>query len=332
MRPAPEHQWQQARLPYAWKNWNQLYEAVCTFLELPPVKRALVDDAFRMGEFQRTWVHDPKGVDVKTLRQKSVHSTFNNYDDVANEYNRAANQTQKQLALDGAKNGMREMTIIQEKMNLLLQGSTLHGDYKIIDYVTIPAGYPAIEGLRMHTVLALKVLLSVTTAGLDPCIDDRIVTESHALHVQFSYANPTLHRKIPRLNAIGTRNQIEEAYGYDDPSGDELFKRIQGAHFRLMQLNEAATEEILTPNKYQLNAPKNASWTTMMSEVCTAKRLRVEQPTFFRGQWGIGPVAPLGESISFEQGNVRLQILNALPWIAKTILHYPTDNPVIQKR
>ena len=320
-REAPE-------LRGAWQSWQSLETEANRFLAISNVSRALSDDAYRVSTFREPW---PKGVNAAAELQKKSGSRFEGYDDVAEAYRFAANNTQKLLDRQRSQSGMRNMTVIMENMNLLLEGSTLHSDYETIEFLPAPETIQSIDGLRIHAVLALKLLLSVAHGNLRPDKKDVLVTESHALHAIVTHEGNRIQQCIPRTNQIGTKEELEEVYGYGNTQGKDLMNRLQGARFRAIELREQA-EEVLSGSASAQGwvRPKNSVGTLLMSEVCTAKALEKTRPTFFEGQWGIGPVSSSGQSIDFKRGNIREQILNALPLIAETILHYPQDNPVIK--
>jgi|GEM_PF-6803830 len=313
----------------AWQDWQALVRHAQRFMDIPAVRRAFQDDRYRLGAFKDHWHNPPGGTGTYELAKRHGGSQFSGYDDVAEAYHRAANNTQKLLDRKNSPCGMRAMTVIQEKMNLLLHGSTLHSVYETAGLVIVPDTVQTIEGLRIHAVLALKLLLSSTTGGLDETIPDVLVTHSLGLHAIVSHEKPHIQQRIPRVNQIGSRDELERGYAYGNVRGKDLSDRLQGARFRAEELREQAEEVLPDLAKAQAwTRPGNSVGTLLTTEVCTARTCATTQPVFFRGQWGLGPVAPPGESIDFNRGDIRGQILKAAPHIARTILHYPTDNPV----
>jgi hypothetical protein len=318
---------------------------VYAFLQIPAVQRALTDDMYRLGEFRKPWSRAPRGIG-----EDMQH--FSSYDEVAAGYHLAANNTQKMLAEKKSPVGMREMTVIQEWMNLLTnnRGNTLNSTFETAGFV-VPTNIRSIQGLTIHAVLAVIKRLTVTRGPLDrgtleadlpfdetfrrgpvPNPQDPLKTESHALHVIVSHDNNHLQRKIPRINPIGSAEQLRHGYSYGvSPSKETVDDRLQGARFRAMQLREYARQvlpQAMAEQEWQ--RPRNSMETTLMAEVCTEKALDRMRPDFFSGQWGIGVVAPSDESVCVTSGNLRGQIERALPHITKTILHYPPDNPVVR--
>lgn len=332
MKPHPHEKFRGNELPFAWERWESLQAHIDGFLAHTDVQRALKDDAFRMTEFTQPWRQAPQDVDVIGISKLYDGKKIRDLATLAMALRAMGNQTQKLLAKRGAQTGMREMTVAQEWMNLLLDGETFRGAYEALELV-IPNPVQTIEGLRIHAVLAMEVLLRVTKGDLEPEKQNPVVTKTHGLLVSATHQDRLTHARIVRTNMIGTREEIWEGYGYGNKNDDRKTQnKIQGAEFRAMQMREfgkAALPELAA--KVGWKQPNGAVNTVLMSEVCTEAAIASGMsPTYFNRQWKIGFQAPAGEIIDLSRGNIREQVERALPHITTAILHHPADNPVIR--
>ncbi len=332
MKPNHHKKFEGKELPYAWERWEKLQTQAHDFLALPEVQRALKDDIFRLTEFTQQWKCSPHDIDVMGIGKLYDGKKIKDLATLASALRAMANQTQKLLAQRGAQTGMREMTVVQEWMNLLLDGETLRSSYEALDLV-IPNAVRAIEGLRTHAVLAMEVLLKSTKGELAPDKKDPIVTKTHGLLVVATHENRELHAAIARSNMIGTTEEIWRGYSYGN-RGDDMKTRnkIRGAEFRMMQMREFGIETLNTRGAFQgWKKPNGAAYSVLMSEVCTEAAIAGGMsPTYFDRQWNVGFQAPKEEIIDLSRGNIREQVERALPHITTAILHHPADHPVIR--
>jgi hypothetical protein len=332
MKPHPPEKFKGKELPFAWERWDSLQKEVDAFLASPDVQRALKDDVFRLTEFTQPWKKAPEGVDVINIGKLYDGQKIKDLATLAVALRAMGNQTQKILARRGAQTGMREMTIVQEWMNLLLDGETFRGAYEALELV-IPDPVQTIEGLRIQAVLAMEVLLRITKGDLEPGVENPVMTKTHGLYVIAHHQDRQTHARIARTNMIGTEKEIWEGYGYgtrDD--GRKTRNKIQGGEFRAMQMREfgkASLPQLALQQHWR--QPHGAAHTVLMSEVCTEAAVRQGiSPTYFNRQWNIGFQAPKEEIIDLSRGNIREQVQRALPHITTAILHHPADNPVLR--
>lgn len=303
---------QHGHLPYAWQNWRELSALTQRFLELPEVQRALADDAYRLG----VWPELPAGLYGE------------NFGIAAEQLRRALNQTQKFLVESGDAAGLHPMTQGLEHMTLLMEGSTPRTKHSVEAFAMIPASQQRIRGVQVLAIGAVKAVLSITTGQLtdEP---DRVVTEAHGLHAIVRMDRPELQVRLPRINTMATHDQLRDGYSYGNlvQQADyeiALQKRLLGARIRALQLDQYAREQV--PN---VPAWQTATATTLIAEVCTAKALEKMRPEFFAGQWGIGPRAKT--TVNFSKTDLRGQLINCIPVLVESMLHYPPDAPLVER-
>ncbi len=195
-------------LRHAWKNWKNLQDQVAAFLACDQVKLALKDDEFRTKQFGDPWEKPPKGVDIDLIRKMWDVKPIRDLRTLAVALLAMSNQTQKHLAIKKAQTGMRETSQMQEWMNLLLDGETPRGHFKVLD-VVIPDTVRSIDGFRIHAVVAIEILLNITKDELDPKAKDRIVTKTHGLHVVGTDQNTERARNM-EMRQVGRKCQAEK--------------------------------------------------------------------------------------------------------------------------
>ncbi len=332
-------------LRHAWKRWEDLQREVTAFLACGDVQRALKEDAFRTVDFQRPWEMAPEGVNVQLISKMYDEEKITDLATLAAALRAMANQTQKYLARNGAPSGMRETAVMQEWMNLLLDGDTPRGHYKVLEHF-IPNAVRTIEDFRVHAIVAIEILLKITKGELDPDRLDPIVTKTHGLYIVGTDLQTKRQATIQRASLIGTEEQLKQGYRYGLREGpgiteadiqDKVRRRIQGAFFRALQMRELGTQTMEGLRKSnQWRWPNGNIKTVLLSEVCTEPEiLKGTTPTFFRGQWRIGTAVPREESIDLKAGSIRKQMEPALKHIVSTIVHQdhsPSLADILHKR
>lgn len=275
-------------LEYSNADWTAVYNDAHAFFQLPHVIKALNDNEYRTRE----WLQDSANV---------TH---------VEELLRTLNQTQKMVDIARGQSGMLPLSLMMEQCNLLLQGKTLQTKSELLfPHFVLEGGQKSAIGI-IKMVYAVRVQIFVTYGALQPDASDRLVTETHGLHVIIE--NPSATIQFPRYNCMTTKDHLRTVYAYGNPAEQTLLDRIKGARFRFLKLCEFCddTRMLLQPNQMA---------TTLVTEVATQTALVNQgiRPVFFAGQFGVGPVCSY--TIDITAKNARQQIQAALPHVYNVI-------------
>ncbi len=269
-------------------------------------QKALTNPQYRKGAYQQ-WLLNDDGKRVQQLQAMNL----------------TANNTQKVCAMRGDLACMIRLSTIQELCNMLL----VHQSF-VSTYQESCASFnvqQTVKGINFHVIRAIrKYTFFGTDLIYNPQSGQWNVNELSPVNVadglQITCTPTQLEFITPQYNCMASDPEVSLYFQdmYSETEEGLLQKKKTGFLFRGCQL-ASYDHHSTSPKKHGASGVQHTTiWTEMLDPRLIYNG---DRPIFFAPRKGCSFQPE--DRISFEQGNIRDQIIGALPSIAQAILQFP---------